>query len=74
VPRYKSVPDDGPFGRALGGEIVDEVATVEGLTTPPLSGVSVSSRLFPYTGPDGASRNRVLAVMSHVASGGCHAG
>jgi hypothetical protein len=64
VPRYKSVPDNSPFDRALAGEIVDEITTVRGLTSPVLSKVRVSSRLFPYTDTNGTTHHRVLALVS----------
>jgi hypothetical protein len=64
VPRCKSAPPNSPFDRAMEGEIVDEITTIEGLTRSALSNVRVSTRLVPYSGRDDTIRLRVLALLS----------
>jgi hypothetical protein len=62
--RHKSVSPDSPFARALEGEVVHEVTTLDEICAKPVGDVEISARLFPY-GP-GGQRLRVLALVRPV--------
>lgn len=64
VPRFKSVPRNSPMHRALHGELVDEVNDLRGLGTPPLDGLDLSCRLYPYVDRSGEIQNRVLCIAT----------
>jgi hypothetical protein len=69
VPRYKSVPDDGIFGRALRGEMIDEIVSSLGtLTSNAITDVQVSARLYPYIDDRGEQHMRVLALITPTTS------
>jgi hypothetical protein len=68
VPRHKSVPDDGAFDRALQGEAVDEITSLDTLTSPPIKRAHVSARLYPYTDDRGEQHMRVLALITPANS------
>lgn len=71
VPRYKSVSDDGIFGQALIGEGIDEIVSSLGnLTNPPITGVRVSARPYPYFDERGGQHMRVLALIMPATSSG----
>jgi hypothetical protein len=60
VRRYKSVAAHSPFGRALHGEIVNEITDIDEICTERLQDARISARLCPY-GPN--RRRRVLALI-----------
>ncbi len=64
VPQYKSAEPDGPFGRALQGEIVDEITLITDVLVRPRR-LRVSARPYPYTDAAGRQVQRVLALLSH---------
>ncbi len=64
VPKHKSVRDDSPFGRALEGEPVDEITSLDTLINPATERVRVSARLYPYTDDQGEQHMRVLALIT----------
>jgi hypothetical protein len=64
VPKHKSVPDGSVFGRALQGELVDEVTSLDILTNAAAHRVRVSAGLFPYTDNRGEQHMRVLALIT----------
>jgi hypothetical protein len=64
IPQYKSAEPDGPFGRALQGEIVDQVVQISDVLALPRR-LRVSARPYPYTDGDGRQVQRVLALLSH---------
>jgi hypothetical protein len=66
VPRHKSVPHDGVFGRALQGEHVNETASLGDLTNPPIPRAFVSAALYPYHDDNGVNHMRVLALVTHI--------
>lgn len=68
VPRHKSVPDDGVFGRALQGEVVDEIASLGNLTNPQIAQAYVSARRYPYLNDQGEQHMRVLALITPATS------
>jgi hypothetical protein len=68
VPRHKSVPDDGVFGRALQGEVVDEIASLGNLTNPRIAQAYVSARRYPYLNDQGEQHMRVLALITPATS------
>jgi hypothetical protein len=69
LPRHKSVPNDSPLAAPLGGEVVDEVADLAGLTLEPLGGVWVSAAPFQYVDEQGVGRTRVIALLSRGRGG-----
>jgi hypothetical protein len=72
VPRHKSVADDGIFGRALRGEIINEIAPLGELTNPEISRAFISARLYPYYDDQGEYHMRVLALITRVSSPRTH--
>lgn len=64
VPQHKSVPDDSPFGRALAGEIVDEISDITEPACQPLRAVRISARVCPYTDSYGQRHERVMALVT----------
>lgn len=74
VPRHKSVADDGIFGRALRGEIINEIASLGELTNPAISRAFVSARLYPYYDDQGEYHMRVLALITRSNSPRTHNG
>jgi hypothetical protein len=72
IPKHKSAPDGGQLHRALLGEVVNETGTLVGLTREPLDRLRISSRLYPYTTPGGATHRRVLALLTST-TGSRHA-
>ncbi|MEO3861868.1 hypothetical protein [Acrocarpospora sp. B8E8] len=64
VPKYKSVPDDSPFCRALEGELVEETTTLGTLINTANGRVRVSAGLYPYTDQRGEQHMRVLALIT----------
>jgi hypothetical protein len=64
VPKHKSVPDDGPFGRALQGEMVDEITSWAALTGIGNGGIRINAALYPYTDDRGEQHMRVLALIA----------
>jgi len=63
IPQYKSAAPNGPFGRALQGEIVDETAWIDDLLPVPRR-LRISARPYPYTDNHGLRVERVLALLS----------
>ena len=61
IPRFKSVQPDGPFARALDGELVHEMALLTDVFKAPQP-VEVSAQLFPYRSA-GQLEMRVLALL-----------
>jgi hypothetical protein len=59
IPQNKSASAEGPLGRALTGELVDERSALEGICSP-LADVDVSARLTPYR----RGRERVDRVLA----------
>ncbi|MFC0541938.1 ImmA/IrrE family metallo-endopeptidase [Kutzneria chonburiensis] len=69
VPRHKSVPEDGVFGRALRGEMIDEIVSSLGaLTSTAITDVHVSARSYPYVDDRGEQQMRVLALITPATS------
>ncbi len=64
IPRYKSVTAAGVFGRALGGEPIDEIATVSILNNSLTRPMKVSARRSSYTDSKGEQHMRVLALLA----------
>jgi hypothetical protein len=72
LPKHKSVPDDGPFGRALDGEAVDEIDFLQNVVTRTATRVRISAGQYPYTDSRGERRMRVLALITAVGTGSGH--
>ncbi|MFI5893775.1 ImmA/IrrE family metallo-endopeptidase [Actinoplanes sp. NPDC051513] len=72
LPKHKSVSDDSPFGRALGGESVDEITSLQNVATHKTTRVRISAGQYPYTGSRGERHMRVLALITAVGSGSGH--
>jgi hypothetical protein len=69
VPRFKSVPDAGVFGRARHGELIDEITSSLGdLTSDTITHVRVSARPYPYLDDQGEQHMRVLALITPAPS------
>jgi hypothetical protein len=69
VPRFKSVPDAGIFGRARHGELIDEIASSLGdLTSDTITHVRVSARPYSYLDDQGEQHMRVLALITPAPS------
>jgi hypothetical protein len=68
VPRHKSVPHNGVFGRALRGELVNETASLGDMTNPTISRAFVSAALYPYYDDNGVNHMRVLALVTRTNS------
>lgn len=66
VPKHKSVSDDGPFGRALRGEPVNEITSLHSVVTRTSARVRVSAGQYPYTDSRGERHMRVLALITSV--------
>lgn len=64
IPQHKSTPDHSPFGRALAGEIIDEIADITEPACQPLNGVRISAQACPYTDSQGQRRERVMALLT----------
>lgn len=65
--QHKSVADKSPFGRALAGEDVDELSTIDAICRQPLS-ARVIARSYPYWA--GAEyRQRVMAILLPTEQG-----
>lgn len=65
VPKHKSVSDDSPFGRALDGELVGEIAPLHALTGGGQTElVRINAGLYPYTDDQGEPHMRVLALIT----------
>ncbi|WP_203837464.1 ImmA/IrrE family metallo-endopeptidase [Winogradskya humida] len=69
LPKHKSVSDDSPFGRALGGESVDEITSLQNVATSKSTRVRITAGHYPYTGSRGERHMRVLALITAVGSG-----
>ncbi len=57
IPKHKSAREDSPLGRALEGEVIHELTTLDGVCQEQIGNVEVSARLIPRQG-----RRRVLAL------------
>lgn len=61
IPKHKSAAPDGPFDRALQGEVVNEMATISDIFHTPQH-VEISAQLYPYRA-GGDLVPRVLAML-----------
>jgi len=61
IPKHKSVCGRSPLARALEGEVVNELTTLDGISSTRVEGVEVSARLIPHRG-----LRRVLALYRQL--------
>lgn len=72
VPRHKSTPDNGVFGRALRGEIINETTSLGDLTKSAINRAFVSAGLYPYYDDQGEQHMRVLALITRDNTNQAH--
>lgn len=71
LPINKSVAPEGVFARALKGEEIDEMATINDIGVSDDLGIRVAARTFPYRDGSGTLRKRVLALCKKKAAVAC---
>ncbi len=66
IPKHKSVAGRDPLHGALAGQPIEERSSLAGFGVPYDGPVHLSARLCPYSDPEGARHDRVLALYRRV--------